>query len=90
MATISGIFNDPFGNALAGVTITLTARTTTEETLSGTTASVTTDTDGSYSMSVLTGCFAVSATIGKQVDYLGVIEVNSDSVDGTLNEFLSQ
>lgn len=89
MAIISGIFNDPFGYPLANVTIKLTARSTTSATLSGTSAAAVTGKDGSYSMSVLTGLYAVSAIINRTDDYLGVIQVYPDSEDGTLNQFLN-
>ena len=89
MAIISGVFTDPFGAPLANVTISLSARSTTSAAFAGTNAAAVTAADGSYSMSVLVGTYAVTATINRQPDYLGVIQVYPDSPDGTLNEFLA-
>ncbi|ECG8590744.1 hypothetical protein FNI11_13530 [Salmonella enterica subsp. salamae] len=89
MAVISGIFTDPFGVPLANVTISLVARSTTSATFSGTNAAAVTGEDGSYSMSVLVGTYAVTAIIGRQQDYLGIIQVYPDSQDGTLNDYLT-
>lgn len=90
MAIISGIFNDPFGAPLAGVLIELTARKTTTVSITGTNAAAVTADDGSYSMPVLPGVYAVSAKIGYTPDYLGVIQVYPDSPNGTLNQFLAE
>ncbi len=89
MAIISGIFTDPFGTPLSNVTLRLLARTNTSVTFTGTNAAAVTAADGSYSMSVLVGLYAVSAIINRQEDYLGVIQVYPDSPDGTLNEYLA-
>lgn len=89
MTIISGIFTNPFGEPLANVTLRLLARGTTSQSFSGTNAAAVTAADGSYSMSVLVGTYAVSAIINRSEDYLGVIQVYSDSVDGTLNEYLT-
>lgn len=89
MAIISGIFTDPFGTPLSNVTLRLLARTNTSATFTGTNAAAVTAADGSYSMSVLVGLYAVSAIINRQEDYLGVIQVYPDSPDGTLNEYLA-
>jgi hypothetical protein len=90
MATISGIFNDPFGVPMAGVLIELAARKTTTVSITGTNAAAVTADDGSYSMPVLPGVYAVSAKIGYTPDYLGVIQVYADSPDGTLNQYLAE
>lgn len=89
MATISGIFNDPFGNPLARVVIELTARKTTTLTFAGTNAAAVTAADGSYSMSVLPGVYAVTANIQDVPDYLGIIQVYADSPDASLNQYLA-
>lgn len=89
MAIISGIFTDPFGVPMANVTLTLNARATASASFAGTNAAAVTAADGSYSMSVLTGLYAVTATINRQPDYLGIIQVYPDSDDGTLNQFLN-
>ncbi|MGR7890392.1 prophage tail fiber N-terminal domain-containing protein [Klebsiella aerogenes] len=89
MTIISGIFTNPFGEPLANVTLRLLARGTTSQSFSGTNAAAVTAADGSYSMSVLVGTYAVSAIINRSEDYLGVIQVYSDSADGTLNDFLT-
>lgn len=89
MAIISGVFTDPFGVPMANVTLILTARATASASFAGTNAAAVTAADGSYSMSVLTGLYAVSATINRQPDYLGIIQVYPDSDDGTLNQFLN-
>jgi hypothetical protein len=90
MAIISGIFNDPFGKPLANVLIQLTARTTTTVSITGTNAAAVTASDGSYSMPVLPGVYAVSAKIQYAPDYLGIIHVYTDSPDGTLNQYLAE
>ncbi|MEZ2602864.1 prophage tail fiber N-terminal domain-containing protein [Kluyvera intermedia] len=90
MATISGIFNDPFGDPLPGVIIQLTARKTTTLSITGTNAAAVTATDGSYAMSVRPGVYAVTATISNTPDYLGIIQVYADSPDGTLNQYLAE
>ncbi|MDN8599003.1 carboxypeptidase-like regulatory domain-containing protein [Citrobacter sp. S2-9] len=89
MATISGIFNDPFGNPLVRVVIELTARKTTTLTFTGTNAAAVTAADGSYSMSVLPGVYAVTANIQDVPDYLGIIQVYADSPDASLNQYLA-
>ena len=89
MATISGIFNDPFGKPLARVVIELTARKTTSVTFTGTNAAAVTAEDGSYSMSVLPGVYAVTANIQSAPDYMGIIQVYADSPDASLNQYLA-
>ncbi|SUW63307.1 Prophage tail fibre N-terminal [Buttiauxella agrestis] len=89
MATISGIFNDPFSQPLANVVLQLTARTTTSVTFTGTNAAAVTAADGSYSMVVLPGVYAVTAKIKGAPDYLGVIQVYADSPDASLNQYLA-
>lgn len=89
MAKISGIFSNPLGVPVAGVRILLSSRKTTAATFSGTDAGATTAPDGSYTLSVVTGIYAVSTQAGASLDYLGVIQVYPDSPDGTLNEYLS-
>ncbi|WP_234262241.1 prophage tail fiber N-terminal domain-containing protein [Klebsiella aerogenes] len=89
MAIISGIFNDPFGVPMAGVQLQLTGRKNTSVTFIGTNAAAVTAEDGSYSMTVLPGIYAVSAKIGFTPDYLGVIQVYADSPDATLNQYLA-
>ncbi|WP_329502726.1 prophage tail fiber N-terminal domain-containing protein [Klebsiella aerogenes] len=89
MAIIAGIFNDPFGAPMAGVQLLLTGRKNTSVTFTGTNATAVTAEDGSYSMTVLPGVYAVSAKIGYAPDYLGVIQVYADSPDATLNQYLA-
>lgn len=89
MAIIAGIFNDPFGVPMAGVQLLLTGRKNTSVTFTGTNATAVTAEDGSYSMTVLPGVYAVSAKIGFTPDYLGIIQVYADSPDATLNQYLA-
>ncbi|WP_370611831.1 prophage tail fiber N-terminal domain-containing protein [Klebsiella aerogenes] len=89
MTTIAGIFNDPFGVPIAGVQLLLTGRKNTSVTFTGTNATAVTASDGSYSMTVLPGVYAVSAKIGFTPDYLGIIQVYADSPDATLNQYLA-
>ncbi|EKS6403529.1 prophage tail fiber N-terminal domain-containing protein [Enterobacter hormaechei] len=84
MAKISGIYANGFGEAIAGVCITLTARATSAGVMSGTNATQVTGTKGSYDMEVSPGVYVVSA----DGNYLGVINVGEDSEDATLNTFL--
>lgn len=89
MATIAGIFTDPFGVPMAGVFLHLASKKNTSVTFIETDATAVTADDGSYSMPVLPGVYAVSAKIKNAPEFLGMIQVYSDSPDATLNQYLA-
>lgn len=84
MAKIAGIYANGFGAPVPGVKLVLTARTTSAGVIMTTSATQVTGVDGSYSFDVLEGVYVVSAS----GSYLGVIAVDTNSQDGTLNDFL--
>ena len=88
MATISGILTDGAGQIINDCTIELYAKKTTTNVLTQTQAFTVTS-DGRYSMNVLPCEYDVSLIInGFPKKRLGTIHVYSDSVDGSLNDFL--
>lgn len=89
MATIAGIFTDPFGVPMAGVLLHLASKKNTSVTFIETDATAVTADDGSYSMPVLPGVYTVSAKIKNAPEFLGMIQVYSDSPDATLNQYLA-
>lgn len=89
MATISGIYNDPFGRPVSGAVIELTARKTTSATFAGTNAAAVTAEDGSYTMIVLPGVYVVTSRIKTASNYLGVIYVYPEGPDASLNQYLA-
>lgn len=88
MAKISGILTDGAGQIINDCTIELYAKKTTGKVLEQTQA-FTVASDGKYSMNVLPCEYEVSLIInGFPKKRLGIINVYSDSVDGTLNDYL--
>lgn len=85
MAIISDVLRGPYGDIQPNVIITMKAKGTSARVLISNSSSVETDGDGKYSMTVFPGEYTVSvSTLGD----VGEIKVLSDSVDGTLNDFL--
>lgn len=84
MTKIAGIYANGVGAPVPGVQLVLTARVTSAGVMMGTVAEQTTGADGSYSFDLLAGVYVVTAS----GVYLGVITINSDSVDGSLNDLL--
>ncbi|MBG0581756.1 prophage tail fiber N-terminal domain-containing protein [Enterobacter kobei] len=85
MAKIAGVYCNGFGEPVNDICIILTARATSAGVLMTTTAKQTTKSDGSYEFDVLPGVYVVTA----DGEYLGVINVCVDSVDDTLNAYLT-
>lgn len=88
MAKISGILTDGAGQIINDCTIELYAKKTTSKVLTQTQAFKVAN-NGSYTMNVLPCEYDVSLIInGFPKKRLGTIQVYSDSLDGTLNDFL--
>ena len=88
MAKISGILTDGAGLVINDCTIELYAKKTTSKVLVQTQAFKVAE-NGSYTINVLPCEYDVSLIInGFPKKRLGTIQVHSDSVDGTLNDFL--
>ena len=88
MAKISGILTDGAGQVINDCTIELYAKKTTSKVLTQTQAFKVAN-NGSYTMNVLPCEYDVSLIInGFPKKRLGTIQVYSDSVDGSLNDYL--
>ena len=88
MTKISGILTDGAGQVINDCTIELYAKKTTSKVLVQTQAFKVAN-NGSYTMNVLPCEYDVSLIInGFPKKRLGTIQVYSDSLDGTLNDFL--
>lgn len=88
MTKISGILTDGVGQVINDCTIELYAKKTTSKVLAQTQAFKVAN-NGSYTMNVLPCEYDVSLIInGFPKKRLGTIQVYSDSLDGTLNDFL--
>ncbi|NEG58173.1 prophage tail fiber N-terminal domain-containing protein [Pantoea agglomerans] len=87
---ISGQYNNPVGQPLAGVNIIIVSRATGNSTFAGAQVVATTDEWGKYSFNIVPGRFVVSAVHpdGRE-DYLGVMAVLPGSRPGTLNDFIT-
>lgn len=87
---ISGQYNNPVGQPLAGVRIILVARGTSNSTFAGAQVVATTDKWGQYSFNTVPGRYVASALHpDNREDYLGVMEVLPGSEPGTLNDFIT-
>ncbi|MFV8933017.1 prophage tail fiber N-terminal domain-containing protein [Serratia fonticola] len=85
MAVISDVLRGPYGDIQPNVIITMQAKGTTARVLTSNRSSTVTDVDGNYSMTVFPGEYEVTvSTLG----HVGDIRVLTDSVNGTLNDFL--
>ncbi|WP_447908255.1 phage tail fiber protein [Serratia fonticola] len=86
MAIISDVLRGPYGDIQPDVVITMRAKGTSAKVLAANSSSVVTDAAGKYSMTVFPGEYTVNvSTLGD----VGDIKVFTDSVDGTLNDFLN-
>lgn len=85
MAVISDVLRGPYGDIQPNVIITMQAKGTTARVLTSNRSSTVTDATGKYSMTVFPGEYEVTvSTLG----HVGDIRVLTDSVNGTLNDFL--
>ena len=88
MAKISGVLTDGAGNIINNCTIELCAKKTTHSVLTQTQAFIVAD-DGKYEINVLPCEYDVALIInGFPPKKLGAIQIFSNSVDGTLNDYL--
>ncbi|EPD9646652.1 prophage tail fiber N-terminal domain-containing protein [Escherichia coli] len=85
MAIISGVYANGLGEPVVGVQLVLTARVTSSRVIMTTVVEQETGAAGEYKFDMKPGVYVVTASAA----YLGVINVNPDSVDGTLNDYLT-
>lgn len=91
MALISDVLRDPYGNPRVGVTVHMRARRTSSRVIVKAPAQAVTDSNGRYSLTVEPGTFDVTITEeGNPPEPVGRITVNPDSIDGPLNDFLTE
>ncbi|MGF2653275.1 prophage tail fiber N-terminal domain-containing protein [Serratia marcescens] len=89
MVLISGVLKGPYGDSRSGVTITMRSVKTSTTVLGLLSSKSTTDDSGRYSLNVEPGAFEVFISVKGQADFtVGTIQVFSDSLPGTLNDFL--
>lgn len=87
---ISGQYNNPVGQPLAGVRIILVSRATSNSTFAGSQVVATTNEWGKYSFNIVPGRYVASALHpDRREDYLGVMEVLPGNCPGTLNDFIT-
>ncbi|WP_244578208.1 prophage tail fiber N-terminal domain-containing protein [Escherichia coli] len=85
MAIISGVYANGLGEPVVGVQLVLTARVTSSGVVMTTVVEQKTGAAGEYKFDMKPGVYVVTASDA----YLGVINVNPDSPDGTLNNYLT-
>lgn len=89
MVTISGVFLDPDGAAVAGAVITFTQLKNTTDSFLRREATMTTAEDGSYSVQLYNGRYKVMAKYRNNSEAkLGEINVSDSTEPGTLNDYL--
>ncbi|MGM1186234.1 prophage tail fiber N-terminal domain-containing protein [Serratia liquefaciens] len=89
MVLISGVLKGPYGDPRSGVTITMRSLKTSSTVLNLAKSQSVTNDSGQYSLSVEPGAYEVIISVyGAQPERVGTIEVYSDSLAGTLNDFL--
>ncbi|WP_048797081.1 MULTISPECIES: prophage tail fiber N-terminal domain-containing protein [Serratia] len=89
MVVISGVLKGPYGDSRAGVTITMRSMKTSSTVLNFAKSQSVTDDTGRYSLNVEPGAYEVIVSVyGAQPERVGTIEVYTDSLPGTLNDFL--
>lgn len=86
---ISGVLKGPYGDVRSGVTITMRSMKTSSTVLNLAKSQSVTDDTGRYSLNVEPGAYEVIVSVyGAQPERVGTIEVYTDSLPGTLNDFL--
>jgi hypothetical protein len=89
MVLISGVLKGPYGDTRTGVTITMRSLKTSSTVLNLAKSQSVTDDSGQYSLNVEPGAYEVIISVyGAQPERVGTIEVYTDSLAGTLNDFL--
>ncbi|HEJ8017740.1 TPA: prophage tail fiber N-terminal domain-containing protein [Serratia marcescens] len=89
MTLISGVLKGPYGDSRSGVTITMRSMKTSSTVLNLAKSQSVTDDTGRYSLNVEPGTYEVIVSVyGAQPERVGTIEVYTDSLPGTLNDFL--
>lgn len=89
MVLISGVLKGPYGDSRSGVTITMRSMKTSSTVLNLAKSQSVTDDTGRYSLNVEPGSYEVIVSVyGAQPERVGTIEVYTDSLPGTLNDFL--
>lgn len=89
MVLISGVLKGPYGDPRSGVTITMRSMKTSSTVLNLAKSQSVTDDGGRYSLNVEPGAYEVIVSVyGAQPERVGTIEVYTDSLPGTLNDFL--
>ncbi|WP_213993878.1 prophage tail fiber N-terminal domain-containing protein, partial [Sodalis sp. dw_96] len=90
MTVISGVLTAPDGSALPSVSINLKALATSSAVVAQLESETVTDASGNYSISAEVGQYQVTISAYGQPDKLvGNIQIFADSVNGTLNDFLT-
>lgn len=89
MVLISGVLKGPYGDARTGVTITMRSIKTSSTVLNLAKSQSVTNDSGLYSLNVEPGAYEVIiSAYGAQPERVGSIEIYTDSLPGTLNDFL--
>lgn len=89
MTLISGVLKGPYGDSRSGVTITMRSMKTSSTVLNLAKSQSVTDDTGRYSLNVEPGAYEIIISVyGAQPERVGTIEVYTDSLPGTLNDFL--
>jgi uncharacterized membrane protein len=89
MVLVSGVLKGPYGDSRSGVTITMRSVKTSSTVLNLAKSQSVTDDTGRYSLNVEPGAYEVIVSVyGAQPERVGTIEVYTDSLPGTLNDFL--
>jgi hypothetical protein len=89
MVLISGVLKGPYGDPRSGVTITMRSLKTSSTVLNLAKSQSVTNDSGQYSLNVEPGAYEVIISVyGAQPERVGTIEVYTDSLTGTLNDFL--
>lgn len=90
MTVISGVLTAPDGSVLPNVSIILKAISTSSQVVVQTESTTVTNSNGAYSISVKVGEYQVSiSAYGQPTVSVGNIQIFPDSVNGTLNDFLT-
>lgn len=89
MTVISGVLKGPYGDARTGITITMRSLKTSSTVLNLAKSQSVTNDSGQYSLTVEPGAYEVIISVyGAQPERVGTIEIYTDSLSGTLNDFL--